>query len=116
MKLTSVTLQLRTTTDSFAGSVGRHFVKLTTGSWTERGVTWKNRPKLTGSSLGYTPSHTLPNHAYVFHLSASALRSHAGHATTLALTSGGSDSLWFWSRQHPTPSYHPVLVLVYSPV
>ncbi len=116
MKLTSVTLQLRTTTDPTAGSAGKHFVKLTTGSWTERRVTWKNRPKPTGSTLGFTPSHTLANHAYAFHLSAAALRSHTGHATTLELTSTGTDSLRFWSSEYPTPSYRPALVLVYSPV
>lgn len=76
-------------------------------------MTWGNRPALSGAAFGSvvaSASATL----YSAPLDVSALQGLPGTTRTVAVTSGGTDSLWLWSRNHSNSSYRPVLVLTYS--
>jgi hypothetical protein len=115
LRLTSARLQIRTTADTFAGSVTRHQVRFVKGRWSERTVTWKTRPALTGSVLGSTPRNAAVGHATYAILSARALRKLLGQTINLGMTNGNKDSLWFWSKERPNPLYAPQLVVTYTP-
>lgn len=116
--LTSATLQIRTTTDSFAGSAEAHTVTMADDSWIESGagsLTWNSRPALSsGSPLGALTGGTVPNTVYPTALDVSALQPLLGTQSTLAVSNAGTDSLWFWSSNHANTGYRPQLALTYS--
>lgn len=51
---------------------------------------------------------------YQVALSPAAVRAFEGRSATLAVTSTGTDRLWFYSKAHGTSSYRPQLVLTWS--
>ena len=112
--LRSAVLRLRTTGDAGAGSTSTHPVRLVTGSWSETGTTWSNRPALSSTVLGTVAAGTVPNKVYSTSLSTTAVRSWAGSVRTFAVASSGKDSLWVWSSEHANTGYVPQLVLTYS--
>ncbi len=114
--LVGATLKARTTTEAIAGSIDAHQVKTTSSSWAEAGstpLTWNNQPTL-GSTLGEFPANSAVNSPIEATLSASDLAAAPGTTISLAVTSTGSDNLWFWSRMHANSSYRPALVLTYQ--
>ncbi|MDP9434976.1 MAG: DNRLRE domain-containing protein, partial [Actinomycetota bacterium] len=113
-KLTGAELRFRTSSDSSAGSTDSHSVGFAGDGWTESGLTWNNRPALVGSAFGTITGATATNTAYRAALDVSALQNLPGTTRTVAVTSTGKDSLWFWSRNHSTSGYRPLLVLTYS--
>ncbi len=112
--LRSAALQFRTTTQSIASSTNPHSVKVAGNSWTETGVTWRQRPAVTTQVLGTIPGGTAVDTTYRTALSTSAISSFGGTTRTLAVTSTGTDHLWFWSRNHANTGYQPKLVLTYQ--
>ena len=112
--LRSAALQFRTTTQSIASSTSSHSVKVAGNSWTESGVTWKARPAVTTQELGTIAAGTKVDTLYRTALSTSAIASFGGSTRTLAVTSTGTDHLWFWSRNHANTGYQPQLVLTYQ--
>jgi hypothetical protein len=112
--LRSAALQIRVKPESYAGSGASHAVKVASNSWTESGVTWKQRPAVSSQVLGTIAAGTLPDKVYSTPLSTAALQSFAGSTRTFAVTSSGTDNLYFWSANHPTASHEPQLVLTYS--
>ncbi|MDQ3343393.1 MAG: DNRLRE domain-containing protein, partial [Actinomycetota bacterium] len=112
--LRSAALQIRTTTESFAGSANAHAVMVAGNSWTETGLTWNVRPAVTTQVVGTIAAGTAPNAAYSTPLNAAILQSFAGSSRTFAVTSTGTDNLYFWSNDHSATSYGPQLVLTYS--
>jgi hypothetical protein len=112
--LRSAVLQVRVKPESHAGSAEPHAVKLASNSWTESTVTWRQRPALTTQVLGTIAGGTVPDRVSSTSLSTSALQSFAGSTRTFAVTSSGTDVLYFWSSNHATASYEPQLVLTYS--
>jgi hypothetical protein len=112
--LTGATLQIRTSGETFAGSASTFSVQQASDSWTETGLTWNNRPSLSGGSIGTLPANTVRNTVYQIPLSVSAVQAMLGTSATLALTSTGTDSLWFSSRNHANASYRPKLLLTFG--
>ncbi len=113
--LASATLTVRTTTATSAGSGYTQSFRITSDSWTEKGLTWANRPTTTGTVLGTLTGATTINRAYAVTLNGTALagaRSATG-TVSLAVTCGGNDVLTLWSAQSATASYRPTLVLRY---
>jgi hypothetical protein len=108
--LLGATLKVRTTDAAGAGSASAHTVKVAGNGWTEAGLTWNNRPAVTGATLG-SLTGAKSDTAYSTGLSATALRPSLGKQVTIAVTGTGTDGLWFWSRNHVAPSYRPQLVL-----
>jgi fibronectin type 3 domain-containing protein len=109
--LVGATLSVRTTTDTFAGSVDSHVVSTAPNSWTETVLNWTNRPAI-GPSIGSFAPPMLPNTRYSAILDASAL---TPGTVTLTVSSTSTDNLWFWSQNHAAASYRPTLVLTYQP-
>ncbi len=114
--LVGASLKARTTSEAIASSTDTHQVKTTTNAWSETGstpLTWNNQPTL-GSTLGGFPAGSAVNAPIEATLSAADLAAAPGTTISLAVTSTGSDNLWFWSRSHANSSYRPALVLTYQ--
>ncbi len=115
-RLTAAALRFRTTGATDAGSAQTHSVSLAGDGWTETGLTWRNKPAL-GTALGTVSTATKPGTVYQTPLDASVVQGLAGTTQTVAVTGSSTavtDSLWFWSRNHSTSGYRPLLVLTYS--
>ena len=112
--MTGARLRYRTTTLATAGSTGSHTISLGDNTWTESGLTWNNRPAITGPSLGALPPGSVPDTAYTTGLSAGVLSTRLGTTVTVAIYGSAHDSVWFWSRSHATASYRPQLTLTFT--
>jgi large repetitive protein len=113
--LTAATLNLRTTTDPNAGSADAHVLAQAVDSWTESTLTWNSRPALVPGTLGTVPGGTSANTVNAVSLDPAGMSSLVGTQATLALSSGGTDSLIVWSANSTVASYRPQLVLTYTP-
>jgi len=111
--LQAATLRVRTTNLASAGSATAKTVKLAGNGWTEAGLTWANRPAVTGATLG-SLSAPKANTVYTTTLSAAALRPVLGREVTVAVTGAGADGVWFWSRNHAAAGYRPQLALTFG--
>ncbi len=111
--LTGAELRFRTSTTTGAGSADVQRLSWAGDSWTESGVTWNTRPAVESGVLGQVTA-SAGSTAYRMPLDVAALQGLPGTTRTVAMTSSGTDSMWWWSRQHSTSSYRPVLVLTYS--
>ena len=110
-QLAAAEIKIRATTASIAGSTDSHQIRIADSNWNESTVVWNNRPAMTGSNLGeFTDVETI-NKVYTATLEPAGLRSPSGGAVTLAITSSGTDNLWFWSSEQSISSYRPVLQL-----
>ena len=112
--LSSVVLRIRTTTDTNAGSSEVHTVRAAGDGWTETGLTWQNRPALSGDPLGMIAAGTAVNTQYDTPLDLAGLTADLGSTRTFGITNAGMDSLSFWSRTAAT-SNRPQLVLTFTP-
>jgi hypothetical protein len=114
MVLKSARLTVRTSSDALAGSADTLTVQHVAGSWTETGVTWANQPALDAGSVGTLPAPTALQTDYAAALALPALTAALGGGYDLALTSAGTDSAWFWSRNAPGTTGHPQLTLTFA--
>jgi Fibronectin type 3 domain-containing protein len=115
-QLTSATLQVRTSTDTTAGSVDPHAFQVATGAWSESTITWNTRPTTLGATVGTLSGATAINTAYTVTLDATQLASLLGGSTTFALlaNSTSTDNLRLWSNDSSTPTYRPLLTLTFT--
>ncbi|MDP9417442.1 MAG: DNRLRE domain-containing protein [Actinomycetota bacterium] len=113
-RLTGAVLRFRTSTETTAGSAEPHMVALADDTWSEDTLTWANRPAVSATAVGTITGATAASTPYSAELDAQALAGLVGSTRTLAVTNTGTDSLWFWSRNHATAGYRPELVLTYS--
>ncbi|SEG76404.1 hypothetical protein SAMN05216223_11086 [Actinacidiphila yanglinensis] len=114
MVLKSAQLAVRTSSDTLAGSTDTLNVMPVTGSWTETGVTWANRPTLGTTALGVITAPSALQTDYTSTLTPAPLSARLGGSYDLALTSTGTDSAWFWSRNAPTTTSRPQLTLTFG--
>jgi hypothetical protein len=114
MVLKSAQLTVRTSSDAIAPSVDAINVQPVTGSWTETGATYATRPALDPTVLGTLPVPAAVQTDYSATLTTAPLSGRLGSTYDLALTSTGTDSAWFWSRNAPGTSGHPQLVLTFG--
>jgi hypothetical protein len=113
--LKAATLRVRTTTQTYAGSVDDHHIVPLTGSWTEAGTNWNTRPTAdTGTVLGTIAGGTEPNTHYSATLDAGQLTGSLGAQLNLAVVSEGADNLWFWSREVANADNRPQLLLTFG--
>ncbi|MFD8685625.1 LamG-like jellyroll fold domain-containing protein [Streptomyces sp. NPDC059651] len=113
-ELKGARLTFRTSSDSTAGSAEPHTLVPVTGTWTESAVTYNTRPSLAATALGTISGATAVSTDYSVELNAPALGGALGSAYSLALTSGGTDSLRIWSSEVATAAYRPQLVLTFG--
>jgi hypothetical protein len=114
MVLKSASLTVRTSSDALAGSADTLSVQHVAGGWTETGVTWAGQPAPDAGSLGTLPAPAALQTDYAAPLTASALSPSLGGGYSVALTSTGTDSAWFWSREAPGTTGHPQLTLTFA--
>ena len=111
--LVGASLAIHTTPIAGAGSTVAHSVKLASNTWSEAMLTWNNRPSVSATELGNLASVAGDTGAAIV-LEPSGLRSLGGSSISLAVTSVGTDSLWFWSREQTDVALQPQLTLSYQ--
>ncbi|WP_327113433.1 DNRLRE domain-containing protein [Streptomyces sp. NBC_01341] len=109
----SARLAFRTSSDSTAGSAESHSVVPVNGTWIESAVTYNTRPTLSTSVLGTITGASAVSTDYSADLDATALGGALGSASSLALTSSGTDSPRIWSSE-AIAAYQPQLVLTFG--
>ncbi|NJQ04691.1 LamG-like jellyroll fold domain-containing protein [Streptomyces lonarensis] len=112
--LKAAALRVRTTSQEYAGSEDSHTVVPVTGSWSEAATSWSTRPTLGTAVLGTIAAGTVPNGHYSAPLTVSAVRPSLGGTLDLAVTSTGTDNLWFWSREVAAVDNRPQLHLTFG--
>ncbi|MCX3058482.1 CBM96 family carbohydrate-binding protein [Streptomyces beihaiensis] len=112
--LKSARLTVKTNTLSSAGSTDDISVRPITGSWTESGTTYADKPSLSASSVGTLSGANATSTLYSTGLDASALTGSLGGGCDLALTSTGTDSLWLWSSEATSAQNTPRLTLTFG--
>lgn len=83
----------------------------TSGSWTESGLTWSNRPSATGAALDDLGA--LGRNA-TFNLRVTSAVTGNGSVDFLLRQAAG-DSLYFYSREHGTAAARPQLIVTTAP-
>ena len=116
MQLTSVSLAVRTSTDTTAASADTHVFHLMSGTWDETTMTWNNRITQTASgAIGQLSGAAAVNTAYTATLSAADLAGLAGQTVTVRMSStAGTDNVRIWSREATSAAYRPTLTLTYT--
>ncbi|WP_328297010.1 DNRLRE domain-containing protein [Streptomyces sp. NBC_00435] len=112
--LKSATLSVKTSTMSGAGTVDTVSVLPVTGSWTEAGTTYNNRPALGGPALGGFAGIPEGSAVHTTALDKAAVTGALGGAYGLALSSAGTDALWLWSSEAPADEGTPRLTLTFG--
>lgn len=112
--LKSAALSVKTSTMSGAGTVDTISVLPVTGSWTEAGTTYGNRPALGGPSLGAFAGVPEGSAVQTTGLDKAAVAGALGSAYSLALSSAGTDALWLWSSEAPANEGTPRLTLTFG--
>jgi large repetitive protein len=107
-------LRITTTGETFAGSADDHTVRAGGNGWTESTVTWNNRPSASGALLGTLTGAAQPATAYSAELDPAQVQALLDGDATLAVTSTGTDNLWFASNSGAAAS-RPTLVIDFGP-
>ncbi|MET9962390.1 LamG-like jellyroll fold domain-containing protein [Streptomyces sp. NPDC006326] len=113
--LKSATLQVKTTTQTGAGTADTVSVVPVTGTWSGTSTTFNNKP-----TLGTTPLGTfgaIPDGSAIQStpLDTAAVTAVLGSSYSMALTSTGTDPLWIWSKESTAADAAPQLVLTFGP-
>lgn len=112
--LKSATLSVKTSTMSGAGTTDTVSVVPVTGSWTETGTTYNNRPALGGPALGSFAGIPDGSAVHTAGLNTATVASALGNAYGLALSSAGTDALWLWSSEAQANEGTPQLTLTFG--
>ncbi len=89
--LQAAALEMSTSGDASAGSTGVHRTDLVSGTWTESGVNWNNRPTTVQATLGTFTAPTTTYTRFEAALSVADLNSMLGSTVTIRLSSDASD-------------------------
>ena len=109
--ISTVTLKIKTTSDSRAGSANSSDVKLVEDvQWTEQDLSYSNPVAITGTLLGTLPANSAPDTWYEISLEPSAIQQNAGGLLSVAIEATGSDGLLLYSRE---AADQPQLVITY---
>lgn len=112
-QLKRAALQITSTMLAFAGSTDTQTLRLASNDWSETAVTWSSRPPASATILGVGTASRGPNVRSSFPLVTSAVTPLLGTQQSLAVTSTGLDSLWFWSHEAVSSS-RPQLILTFQ--
>ena len=100
--LVGAALSLTMSSNVWAGGADPYDVRLVPDtSWDESTLTWQNRPAVSGTLLGEIPGGTEPSETYTVTLSAADIVALVGGQVSMAVLGPSSDSLEFWSSEHP---------------
>ncbi|MGW5847445.1 DNRLRE domain-containing protein [Streptomyces sp. NPDC055254] len=112
--LKSAVLGVKTSTMSGAGTTDTVSVVPVTGSWTEDGTTYANRPALGGPALGSFPGIPDGSAVHTAGLHTAPIAAALGSGYSLALSSTGTDALWLWSSEAQANEGTPRLALTFG--
>ncbi|MFB6807688.1 DNRLRE domain-containing protein [Streptomyces sp. NPDC056387] len=112
--LKSAALSVKTSTMSGAGTADTVSVVPVTGTWTEAGTTYDNRPATGTPALGSFAGVPDGSAVHTTGLNTAALAGALGTGYSLALTSPGTDALWLWSSEAPANEGTPQLTLTFG--
>ncbi|MFV2119107.1 LamG-like jellyroll fold domain-containing protein [Streptomyces sp. Act-28] len=115
-RLTGAALEVRTDSSASAGSTDPVSVRPVTGAWSENEVTHGSRPAVGTQLLGTLTPPAGPSAGASVQLDRAAVGAALGGDYSLALTGGGTDALWLWSREATASGGTPRLVLTFSPL
>lgn len=99
MALKSARLTVHTSGDPNAVTADTVSAVPVTGSWSEAGVTYANRPALGSTPLGTLAGAPKIQTEYAVPLATGSVNGSLGGTFDVALTSTGTDSLWLWARE-----------------
>ncbi|MEU7554187.1 DNRLRE domain-containing protein [Streptomyces sp. NPDC044571] len=112
--LKSAVLSVKTSTMSGAGTADTVSVVPVTGTWSEAGTNYTNRPALGAPALGSFPGVPDGSAVHAAALSTGSVAGALGTAYGLALTSTGTDALWLWSSEAQANEGTPQLTLTFG--
>ncbi|MGW7438666.1 DNRLRE domain-containing protein [Streptomyces sp. NPDC054849] len=112
--LKSAALSVKTSTMSGAGTTDTVSVVPVTGSWTEGGTTYDNRPALGGPALGAFAGIPDGSAVHTTGLTTATVAAALGTDYGLALSSTGTDALWLWSSEAQAGEGTPRLTLIFG--
>ncbi|MER6255825.1 DNRLRE domain-containing protein [Streptomyces sp. NPDC001584] len=112
--LKSAALSVKTSTQSGAGTTDTVSVVPVTGSWSEGGTTYSNRPATGGPALGTFAGIPDGSAVHTTALTATSVAAALGGSYGLALTSTGTDALWLWSSEAQANEGTPQLTLTFG--
>lgn len=112
--LKSAALSVKTSTQSGAGTTDTVSVVPVTGSWSEGGTTYNNRPALGGPALGTFSGVPDGSAVHTTALTTAHVAAALGTGYGLALTSTGTDALWLWSSEAQANEGTPQLTLTFG--
>ncbi|MFD3548808.1 DNRLRE domain-containing protein [Streptomyces sp. NPDC058655] len=113
--LKSASLQVKTTTQTGAGTADTVSVVPVTGTWSGAGTTFKTKPTLGTTPLGTIAGVPDGSAAHTVELDTAAVSAVLGSSYSLGLTSTGTDPLWIWSAESTAAEGTPKLVLTFGP-
>ncbi len=112
--LKSAVLSVKTSTQSGAGTTDTVSVLPVTGSWSEGGTTYNNRPALGGPALGSFAGIPDGSAVHTTGLTTASVAAALGTGYGLALSSTGTDALWLWSSEAQANEGTPQLTLTFG--
>ncbi len=112
--LKSAVLSVKTSTMNGAGTADTVSVVPVTGSWTEGGTTYNNRPDLGGPALGSFAGIPDGSAVHAAGLHTPTVAAALGGGYSLALSSAGTDALWLWSSEAQANEGTPQLTLTFG--
>ncbi|MFK0046677.1 DNRLRE domain-containing protein [Streptomyces sp. NPDC090741] len=112
--LKAASLSVKTSTMSGAGTADTVSVVPVTGTWTEAGTTYNNRPATGTPALGSFAGVPDGSAVHTTGLSTAALAGALGTSYGLALAGPGTDALWLWSSEAAANEGTPQLTLTFG--
>ncbi|GHB48844.1 hypothetical protein GCM10010347_18410 [Streptomyces cirratus] len=113
--LKSASLQVKTTTQTGAGTADTVSVVPVTGTWSAAGTTFNTKPTLGTTPLGSIAGVPDGSAVQSVELDTTAVSSVLGTGYSMALTSTGTDPLWIWSSEATAADAAPQLILTFGP-
>ncbi|MGW0364204.1 CBM96 family carbohydrate-binding protein [Streptomyces sp. NPDC002990] len=112
--LKSATLQIKTTTQTGAGTADTVSVVPVTGTWSGASTTFNTKPTLGTTVLGTLAGVPDGSAVHSVPLDTTALSAVLGSGYSLGLKSTGTDPLWIWSAEATAAQGTPQLVLTFG--
>ncbi|WP_349372163.1 LamG-like jellyroll fold domain-containing protein [Streptomyces sp. G-G2] len=113
--LKAASLQLKTSTQTGAGTTDTVNVVPVTGTWSGAATTFTTKPTLGTTVLGSVAGVPDGSAVQNVELDTTALTAVLGGSYSMALTSAGTDPLWLWSAESTATDAVPQLVLTFGP-
>jgi hypothetical protein len=112
--LKAASLQVKTSTQTGAGTADTITAVPVTGTWSGTGTTFTSKPTLGTTPLGTLAGAPDGSAVHSIPLDTAALSAALGTSYSLGLTSTGTDALWIWSSEATAADGPPQLVLTFG--